>query len=140
MVAGSSGDWPATPRMPSVPKSFFIRIFLRIYYQAYCRRVAVRLLGQATVNRGLGSLCSRSLTAGEPAIFEEHAQAPVQDHAEGENKEERGRLFHVHELVEVAVGQHPNGGEDDHNHEKMLERCIMMVLPSRTRRDVRSNG
>ena len=21
---GSSGDWPATPRMPSVPKSFFI--------------------------------------------------------------------------------------------------------------------
>ena len=27
MVAGSSGGWPATPRMPSVPKSFFIKSF-----------------------------------------------------------------------------------------------------------------
>src|SRR5579862_4043065 len=26
MVAGSSGDWPATPRIPSVPKSFLISL------------------------------------------------------------------------------------------------------------------
>lgn len=57
---------------------------------------------------GLGGL------GAEGAVLEQHAHAPVDDHAEGENEEQGGGLLDGNDVVQVIAG-HEADEEEDHD-------------------------
>ena len=66
--------------------------------------------------------------------------APAQNHAEGQDKEQTRGLLQRHHGIEVAAREEANGGERITTRKKAFDRCIMMVSPVRTSREVTSNG
>jgi hypothetical protein len=63
--------------------------------------------------------CAR-LFADQLAVLQEHAQAPADDHAKGQHKEQSGGLVHGENGVKIAARQHANDGQcNDHQEERI---------------------